>query len=62
MVSYKALNTTVECLSFYLCYIFWNSNRGQGMALLKCAFPDPGYTIWNRDRVQVMTVIEFIIS
>lgn len=24
------------------------------MALLKCAFPDPGYTIWNRDRVQVM--------
>lgn len=22
------------------------------MALLKCAFPDPGYTIWNRDRVQ----------
>lgn len=29
------------------------------MALLKCAFPDPGYTIWNRDRVQVMTVIVF---
>lgn len=32
------------------------------MALLKCAFPDPGYTIWNRDRVQVMTELVSIIS
>ena len=62
MVSYKALNTTIESTIANARHTAWNRHGGQAAATGESPIPNARHTAWNRHGGQAAATIESITT